>query len=152
MYSTVFNKKGISMIEVALAIFILMVGIVGVISIQSQSWRTTRTSDYQGRAAQILSKELEDKQAQIMNCCLALPVSGTRTVYSSGGSTNVSSGTINVLDVPFTVQTTITNIATGIWNVKAQVTWTGNTTGISETRTVSTQESFRIPAGCTCAH
>ncbi|HAK87721.1 MAG TPA: hypothetical protein DHV16_04235 [Nitrospiraceae bacterium] len=149
MYNTVFNKKGISMIEVALAIFILMVGIVGVISIQSQSWRTTRTSDYQGRAAQILSKELEDNQAQIMNCCLALPVSGTETVYSSGGSSSVSA---TVLDVPFTVQTTITNIATGIWNVKAKVTWTGNTTGISETRTVSTQESFRSPASCTCAH
>ena len=152
MCSTLYNKKGISMIEVALAIFILMIGIVGVISIQSQSWRTTMTSDYQGRAAQILSKELEDKQAQIMNCCLALPASdppGGRTVFSSGGTSSVS-GT--VLDVPFTVQTAVTQIATGVWNVTAQVTWTGNTSGISETRTVMVQESFRSPAGCTCAH
>lgn len=150
MFSTLYNKKGISMIEVALAIFILMVGIVGVISIQSQSWRTTRTSDYNGRAAQILSKELEDNQVKIMNCCLALPASGTKTVYSSGGSSSVS-GT--VLDVPFTVQTTVVpQIAAGVWNVTAQVTWTGNTTGISETRTVMVQESFRSPAGCTCAH
>lgn len=144
------------MIEVALAIFILMVGIVGVISIQSQSWRTTRTSDYQGRAAQILSKELEDNQIQIMNCCRALPASGTtttKTVFSSGGSSSISSGTWSVLDIQFTVQTTITQVAAGVaWSVTVRVTWTGNATGISETRIVTKQESYRNPAGCACAH
>jgi hypothetical protein len=62
-----------------------------------------------------------------------------RNVYASSQSTQQSG------DVTYTVATTVTPLAgaTNAWSVRVQVTWPGNTRGVSESIIVSRQEYFR---------
>jgi hypothetical protein len=48
-------------------------------------------------------------------------------------------------DVTYNVATTVTPLAgaTNAWSVKVQVTWPGNTRGVSETLIASRQEFFK---------
>lgn len=134
------------MIEVAISIAIVMIGVIGVLSIHPQGWSLSMKSDHLGRAAEILREELETNEYAIMNCCSALPVTNTRTVFSSGLATQQPG------DVSYTVATTVTPVVAGSsWRVTVRVTWTGNATGIAESLVVTKQEYFK--AGCVaCVH
>lgn len=146
MFSTICNKKGISLIEVTIALFLLSVGVLGLISLQPSAWRLSGKSDYLGRASGILLAQLQATEAKIMNPSIALP-SGTNTATSTvypGGQNTAKTG-----DVAFTVQTTtddpsVVGLGSNIWRVTVQVTWPGGTAqGIKESLTVARQESFR---------
>jgi Tfp pilus assembly protein PilV len=68
------NKKGISIVEALIAIFITGISAVSILSMQDTSWRTGTKSDYFGRAAGILQTELELRQDQIMRGDMNDPV------------------------------------------------------------------------------
>ena len=125
-----------------IAILILVIGLVGLLSMQSPAWQTTARTDYLGRAAQILIKQLTDREAAIMNPCNAVPAGTvTATVRTSGQAANQSG------DIAFTVVTTTTSIAAGVWRVTVRVSWPPlNNTGIAESIVVTRQEPFRF--GC----
>lgn len=137
------NHKGVSLIEVLISIAILAIGILGVLAVFPQGWMSSMKSDLIGRAAEILHKEMETRQAFIMNPCNTINLGTTsRTVYPSG-QTSAQSG-----DVPFTVNTQISNIAgqTNIWRVIVTVTWPGNSVGITESIDVTRDENYK--QGC----
>ncbi len=146
-----FNDRGITLIESMIAILILGIGLVGLLSMQSPAWTTTARTDYLGRAAEILSKQLTDREALIMNPCntdanIAPPTGETRTrndtIRTSGQSANQSG------DIAFTVVTTTTSLGANIWRVTVRVSWPPlNSTGITESIVVTRQEPFRF--GCT---
>jgi hypothetical protein len=148
MCSSICNKNGISLIEVLISLFLISVGILGLISLQPKAWSLSGKSDYLGRAAGILQKELEMNEALILNpcnpnpCSTANPSVSTKNIFISG------LGAPQAGDMPFTVQTTITDNLDSSWTVVVQVTWPGNTVGISESLVVTRQEIFRSPAGC----
>ena len=137
MFSTVSNKKGISLIEVCIALFLLGVGIFALISLQPAAWRLSGKSDYLGRASGILLSQLQATEAQIMNPNIAIPASGSSTVYASGQSTAKQG------DVAFTINRTITDLGGNTWRITVQVSWPGNATGISESLNATRQEYFR---------
>jgi Tfp pilus assembly protein PilV len=138
MFSIVSNKKGISLVEVCIALFLLAFGIFALISLQPSAWRLSGKSDYLGRASGILLSQLQTTEAQIMNPNIAIPASGSSTVYASGQSTAKQG------DAAFTVNRTITALAGGnTWRITIQVTWPGNATGIHESLNVTRQEYFR---------
>jgi hypothetical protein len=148
MCNSICNRQGISLIEVLISLFLISVGILGLISLQPSAWSLSGKSDYLGRAAGILQKELEINEALILNPCTPNPCTttnpsiSTRNIFISGLSSPQAG------DVPFTIQTTITDNLDNSWTVVVQVTWPGNTVGISESLVVTRQEIFRSPAGC----
>lgn len=147
MFILISNKKGISLVEVSIALFLLSLGVLSLISLQPSAWRLSGKSDYLGRASGILLAELQTTEAKIMNPSISLPpgttTTSSRTVYPGGQST------AKVGDVPFTVTTTtedpsVVGLGSNIWRVTVQVTWPGGTAqGIRESLTVARQESFR---------
>jgi len=144
MFASTLNRKGITLVEVCVALFLLGIGIFALISLQPSAWRLSGKSDYLGRASAILLAQLQAAEAQIMNPATS-PSGGTTTkpaVYPGGQSTAKSG------DLPFKVETTIEDPAEtgqpGIWRVTVKVTWAGRTMqAIQASLLVSPQDSFR---------
>ena len=142
MWNSPCNDRGISLVEVVIAMFLLTVAIMAILSLQPSAWKTTSRSDLMGRAAGILYKELEANEAFIMNPCNPVStVPTSRTVYPSGLD---AAGTG---DVAYTVSTTIVSTGANVWTVAVGVSWTGHAP-ITAILTVTRQDRFRFPAGC----
>jgi Tfp pilus assembly protein PilV len=137
------NRRGITLIEAVIAILILSVGLLGLLSMQPSAWRTSARTDYLGRAAMILSRELTTRELAIMNPCNAVSTGTlTRTLQASGQAAAQPG------DIAFTVVTTTTSVVTdAVWRVTVRVSWPPlNATGIVESIVVTRQEGFRV--GC----
>ncbi|MFA6411645.1 MAG: prepilin-type N-terminal cleavage/methylation domain-containing protein [Syntrophales bacterium] len=137
------NNRGISLIEVVIAMFLTTVAVLAILSLQAPAWKTTARADYLGRAAEILHRQLETQEAFIMNQCNTVTTGGptTSTVITSGQGASISG------DATFTVNTTITSIGTNIWRVDVTVTWPPlNSTGIRGSVVVARQQFFK--SGC----
>jgi Tfp pilus assembly protein PilV len=141
MSRTACNNRGITIVEVLITLFLTTVGIMALLSMQPTAWNTAGRSDFMGRAAGILQSELERNEIMIMNPnnAVSTGVLPNHSQYASSQTTQQSG------DVAYTVATTVTPLAgaTNAWSVKVQVTWPGNTRGVSETMIVSRQEYFR---------
>jgi len=143
------------LVEVLIALFLVSIGVLALLSLQPSAWRASSRSDFLGRAVGILHQELEARRIFILNenngnpCTAANPlIMPPRPVYPSDptGQRQISG------DVPFTVQTTITDLARlappqpNSWRITVHVTWPGNPTGITETIIVGRQLSFLWPS------
>jgi Tfp pilus assembly protein PilV len=138
MFNSLCNKRGMTIIEVLLTLFLTTVGVMALLSMQPISWQTAGRSDFMGRAAGILQSELERNEIRIMNPANAVTTgTTTRTAYPSG-QTTAQRG-----DVAYTVATTISSLGTSVWRVDVRVTWPGNNKGVAESLTVARQETFR---------
>ena len=143
MSNLICSKKGIGLIEVLISLFLISVGILALLSLQPSAWRLTGRSDFLGRAGGLLHKEMESTEVVLMNpnfpnpCAGTNPLVTTRNVFISG------QGASQPGDMPFTLQTTITDNLNASWRVQVRVTWPGNPTGISESLLVTRQENFR---------
>jgi hypothetical protein len=144
MFESTYNEKGISLVEVLIAIFLTSIGILSLLSLQPSAWNLSMKSDFLGRAGSILHSELEANEILLMNpnypnpCSANNPITLTKTVNPSGQSTAQAG------DLTFTVQTGIRDNLNSTWSVRVRVIWPGNTTGVSETRVITHQESFRF--------
>jgi type IV pilus modification protein PilV len=138
MFHTLSSKRGMTMIEVCIALLLLSVGVLALISLQGSAWRLSGKSDYLGRASGILVAQLQATEAKIMNPNIAVTTgTATSTVYPGGQSTQKQG------DAAFTVQTTTTALGGNTWRVTVNVTWPGNAAGIRESLNVTRQEYFR---------
>jgi len=144
------SKRGIGLLEVVIAIFLVAIGVMAILSMQPTAWRTIGKSDYMGRGAGILHRELEIREAWIMNPCNVVPL-GNRPVENiivSGLGAEVRG------DAAYTVNTNVTPVAgvTNLWTVTVTVTWSDqilrNYRNLVESVDVAQQEAFRFPAGC----
>jgi competence protein ComGC len=139
-----YDHKGISLVEVLISIFLISTGILSLLSLQPSAWNLSLKSDFLGRAGSILHSELEGNQILLMNpnypnpCSAINPITLTKTVNPSGQSIAQAG------DLPFTVQTGIQDNLNSTWTVRVSVSWPGNNAGISETRVITRQESFRF--------
>lgn len=137
------TSRGISLVEVVIAIFLTTIGVLAVLSLQPAAWRTATRSDYMGRAAGILQKEQATQEVFIMNCCNAVTAGTTTTNVLVSGDAAAQPG-----DATFTVTTTITEIvANSVWRVDVRVAWAGHP-GIIESMVVTRQQRFQ--GACTC--
>jgi len=150
MSRLILSKRGIGLIEVVIAIFLVTFGVMAILSMQPTAWRMVGKSDYLGRGAGILHRELELREAWIMNPCNVVPT-GDRPVQNiivSGLGAEVRG------DATYTVNTNITAAAgtTNSWTCTVTVTWPDqvarNYQNLVESADVTQQESFRFPAGC----
>ncbi|MEW6115852.1 MAG: prepilin-type N-terminal cleavage/methylation domain-containing protein [Nitrospirota bacterium] len=139
MSGSICNKKGLSMIEVLIALFLTMIGVMALISMQPQGWLLAGKSDYLGRASELLIKELQRNETLIMNPCNAVAAGTTNQIRFASGQAAAQPG-----DAQFNVQTTIapSAITANAWNVTVTVTWTGNPVGITESLVVTRQDAY----------
>jgi hypothetical protein len=147
MSHLIFNRRGIGLIEVVIAIFMVTVGVLAILSMQPSAWKAVGKSDYLGRGAGLVHRELAARETWIMNPCNIIPPNGDRpmqtiTVSGLGGSVNG--------DATYTVNTNITRLgATNAWTVTTTVTWANQQAygyrNLSESLLVSRQEMFRFP-------
>ena len=137
MFNTISTKKGMTMIEVCIALFLLSVGVLALISLQPSAWRLSAKSDYLGRASGILEAQLQAMEAKIINPNIAVTTGTTTKTIYPGGQSTAKHG-----DASFTVNTTTTALGGNTWRVTVQVAWPGNATGIRESMNVSQQQSF----------
>ena len=142
MFNMLFStKKGMTMIEVCIALFLVGVGILALITLQPSALRLSGKSDYLGRASGILAAQLQLMEAQIINPNNTVPTSDSRPqpVYASGPgqTTSAPHG-----DAQFNVTRTITSLGNGTYRVNVLVTWTGNSVGVKESIIVAQQQSF----------
>jgi Tfp pilus assembly protein PilV len=141
MSSSLCNKKGITLIESVIAIMLVSIGLIGLLSMQPSAWQTTARTDYMGRGAMTLNRELTRQELRLMNPCNAV-TTGTQTQTVNTSDLGTQAG-----DISFTVTTTIASIATNVWRVTVQVSWPPlNPTGLVESIVVTRQEPFRF--GC----
>ena len=98
-----------------IAILLVSIGLLGLLSMQPSAWRTTTRTDYLGRAAMMLSRELTIRELAIMNPCNAV-TTGTvsRILYTSGQAAEQSG------DIGFTVETVTASVATNVWRVTVE--------------------------------
>jgi prepilin-type N-terminal cleavage/methylation domain-containing protein len=143
MSSSPRNNRGITLIESVVAILIVSIGLMGLLSMQPSALRTTVRTDYLGRAAMMLGKELSMQELALMNPCNVVATGVASRVVNTSGQ-----GTAQTGDIAFTIQTTTTSVGTNVWRVTVRVSWPPlNATGIRESIVVTRQESFRF--GCT---
>ncbi len=146
-------SKGMGMVEVIIATFLAAVAVLALFSLQAPALRTTTQSDYLGRAAEILHRQLESTEVYVMNVCNSVASTGIPAIPAAGAS---ATSTYNVItsglgpaitgDATYSVSTTITSITATYFRIVVNVTWSLNTTGISQTMFVSRQVYFK--AGC----
>ena len=145
MYYSISNEKGITLIEVMIAVMLVAVGIMALASLQGPAWNLTGRSDLLGRAGMILHRELETNELLLMNpnrpnpCVGGAPLVVNRPQVWAGGQAAAQPG-----DAAYNVLTTIIDNLNGSWLVRVQVMWPGNNVGISETVVVTRQEAFRF--------
>jgi Tfp pilus assembly protein PilV len=141
--------KGISLVEVLIALFLVSIGMLSLMSLQPAAWRTSNRSDYLGRAAGILHRELEANRILIMNQANGNPCAGSNPYVKPPDYVKPSGfSELQPGDVTFTVLTAITDLnptVPGPWRVTVTVNWPGNPTGISETIVVGRQLSLLWP-------
>lgn len=150
MSHSIGNSRGIGLIEVVIAIFLVTVGVLAIISMQPSAWRLVGKSDYLGRGAGILHRELERREVCIMNPCNTV---STGTAISPpilvSGLGSMAAG-----DAQYTVQTTVTPVAgsTTAWTVIVTVTWPDQVThgyrNLTESIVVARNKTFEFPPDC----
>lgn len=150
MLNTLSNKRGITLIEGLIAILITSVGLMALLSMQSPAWRLSGKSDYMGRGAGILSKELNRQESLLMNPCYTPASLTTIANVNTSGETVAHAG-----DATFQVTTVLTDISAAangsVWRIAVTVNWTGNAAAISDSVVAARQVSFCRPIGtCTC--
>jgi Tfp pilus assembly protein PilV len=142
MLNIICDKRGITIVEMLVAVLLTTTAVISITFLQDTSWKTVAKSDYLGRAAGILYSEMERREAIIMNPS-ALVTEGTmeKTVYPSGQETAIEG------DIPFLVNTTIASLGTGTnaWRVTINVKWPPlNSTGITENMIVTKQDRYKF--------
>ena len=136
------NKWGITLIEGLISILITSVGLLALLSMQSPAWQLSGKSDYMGRAAGILNKELSRQELWIMNPCNTVTTGTTVANVNASGQ-----GTAQTGDATFTVTTVISAPASNWWRITVTVTWPNSTFTLSDSVDVTRQEPFRY-GGC----
>jgi Tfp pilus assembly protein PilV len=137
------TERGISILEVVIAMSLVAVGVLAILSLQPSAWRTVGKSDYLGRAGGILNEELERREALIMNPNNAVVVGTTATAVRSSGQAGTVPG-----DAVYTVTTVITrpDPAVEFWRVAVTVTWANqaanNYRNVQASIVVSRQNAF----------
>lgn len=136
------NKRGITLIEGLIAILITSVGLMALLSMQAPAWRLSGKSDYMGRGAGILNKELSRQELFIMNPCNAVTTGTTIMNVNASGESVAQAG-----DATFQVTTVIAAPASNWWRITVTVTWPNSTFTLSDSVDVTRQEPFRY-GGC----
>ena len=89
MYNSISSEKGMTLIEVMIAVMLVSIGALSLLATQGPAWNLTGRSDILGRAGMVLHRELGANELLLMNPnvanpCLAVnPLVNVRNVNAS---------------------------------------------------------------------
>jgi type II secretory pathway pseudopilin PulG len=145
----ILNNKGISLVEVMIAMLLTGIAVISILPMQDMSLRTAGRSDLLGRAGGIMQAELERRENQIMTTFLGTPVAVGEdnlpfTVSDLGGIAGDFTFNVRTRTSVWNLQP-INGIPTAnSWIVNVTVTWAGGpATGITSSIIVTNQPAFR---------
>ena len=126
----IFNKKGITIVESLIAVFLTAVAVASLISMQPLSWQSAGRADSLSRAVGLLQQELESVELNIL----------------MGNPPTSDAGFVNVVigGELFEKKTTISQPSTTTWLAHVHVRWRTNPKGIRSSILVSRQPGFDI--------
>jgi Tfp pilus assembly protein PilV len=144
------NKRGFSLIDAIFALCITAIGIIAIMSIMPQGWKSSRSSDERSRAAMIMHGEIEKAQTLIANPCNADPTSSIVTSVTSAGGSSAVTGAETLFTVTKTFSqagtwTGETGLSYKIWNMSVTVLWPGTSSGVSSTHQIMQMPEFAYP-------
>ncbi len=133
MFNTLCTKKGLSLVEAMIALFVTTVAIAALSAVQPLALHTSTSSDFVGRAVAIAQAEAAYCEALIMTNGAALP--------NPNNCNKTFPYTVPNTAINFTVTTVTTAPGAGqnYWLVSVTVTWPGTVTGITHNRVVTQQ-------------
>lgn len=136
MFNTLRTKKGISIVEAMIAVFITSVAMVAIAGIQPIAIRTAAGSDYMGRAVVIAQAEAASREAVIMTTGAALLADRNNEI-------------VMVQNIPFRVTTVTTPppvplplACQNCWLVSVRVMWPQAVSGVTYNRVVTQQMGY----------
>lgn len=140
MSSILQNKKGITLVEAVIALFIAAIAIFAVAPMQDMAIRTAGRSDFLGRAAEIAQAEAVTREAIIMTPYCPTPP--TVCPPLPPGYIDSVNQAVVVDNITFSVTTVTTHPAQNLWLVSVNVTWPGNVNGITNNRVITQQMGY----------
>lgn len=143
------NHRGISIIEMMVAVVITMIGVLSIFMLQSSSWKTVAKSDYLGRAAEILASELQREEVLILNphwfVSITPPNPPCVPVRASDPDADGSPGAAIDGDAQYCIMTRREAAGIEAWRVTVTVRWPPlNNIGITETMVMTRQERWSM--------
>ena len=135
-----FNKKGMTLIECLVAFVLTTIAVVSLMTMQSLAWKGSGSSDYLGRAAEILQRELEFREGNMLwgtpgLVALTTCADKSGNTVTCGTSSAVFTITYNTPTSTATLRSDGVTVTTYLINV--QVTWPGSVNGITSSMKVS---------------
>lgn len=147
MFTIISRHNGISLVESIVSILLLSTAVIAIMTLQPTAWKAGGQSDYTGRAAMVLQREMMAQETLIMNPCYDVTAGNvTKSVFAGSQSTSQKG------DMTYNVNTVITAVtgSPNTWRVTVTVSWPPlNNKGIKDNLLVTRQEHFRYPDGCT---
>jgi prepilin-type N-terminal cleavage/methylation domain-containing protein len=144
MCNSISSEKGMTLIEVMIAVMLVSIGALSLLATQGPAWNLTGRSDILGRAGMVLHRELGANELLLMNPNVANPCLGINPLVNVRNVNASDQVAGQPGDIAFTVQTTTRDNLNGTWTVRVQVAWPGNNVGVSESVVVTRQEPFRF--------
>lgn len=126
------------MVECIIALFLTTIAIFTLINMQPLAWQGAGKSDYLGRAAAILQRELETNELAIMRGTIP---SNVKYCLDKDGK-DIGCGNANVLYNIFVSTSQPSSIPANTTLLNIQVTWPSTKKGVSSSIIVSRQEKF----------
>lgn len=130
-----------SIVECLIAVLLTTIAFVSLMLMQSLAWKGAGKSDYLGRAAAILQRELESNEGAILWGTGAPPngppTSNTAviTCADASGTTITCGGASTIFTITYTPTLPAGTLTTYLINVK--VIWPGSVNGITSSMIVS---------------
>lgn len=148
-----YNKKGLTLIECIIALFLVTIAIVTLMTMQPLAWKGASKSDFLGRAEGILQSELDSyeinfMQGPIPSCNCGTTCTLCTSCFCNGVTPCTCIGTIPPWNstyiikedkIPFTVNASACDNSAGAcnntiplntWLVNVRITWPGSVNGI----------------------
>lgn len=132
------NKRGISLVEAMIAVFITTVAVAAITAMQPLSLRTGASADYRGRAVNIAQAEASRREAFIMTTGTVLPADYNNLAYTVPGTTITYR--ITTVTTPPPIPSPIN--CQNCWLVSVKVTWPGTSNGVTFNRVVTQQMGY----------
>jgi Tfp pilus assembly protein PilV len=132
------NDKGLTMVECVTALVLTTVAVLTIVSMQSLAWQGAGKSDYLGRAACLLQRELESNEYQIMRG--EIPENGIICADKNGNDVDCEDSS-SLFSVSLATSTPAT-IPANTTLLSVEVKWPARKNGIKSSIIVSPQGAF----------
>jgi prepilin-type N-terminal cleavage/methylation domain-containing protein len=127
-------NKGLSLIECLIALFLATIAAVSLVNMQTLAWVGAGKSDYWGRAAVIMQRELDTHESEIVWGTPPANNNIVTTCADASGNSVLCTNASKVFTITYTP--TIPSGAVTTYLVNVKITWPGSHNGVRSSKIV----------------